>query len=274
LLPVGARVPDAELQLKPRIAQAFAGYVHATEIRNQAELKSGSNFFWIDVLPETQKAKAYAGLAKGEVQLQQRNEFLSGQEYKCPDCMVHHWVGLTFIPRAHLEDVLRVLQNYDQHASYYAPDVERSRLELRDGDHYKIFLRFHRQKVITVVLNTEHDVDYFHDSPQRAHSRSSATRIAEVENPGRPSEREKSRGEDNGFLWGMETWWRMEERDGGVYVQSEAVSLTRSIPAGLAWMVGPFVTSIPKESLTFTLEATRREVLKEIGTANARAGLN
>ena len=53
----------------------------------------------------------------------------------------------------------------------------------------------------------------------------------------------------------------MVERDGGVYVQSEVVSLTRDIPAGLAWLIGPFVTSIPKESLAFTMEATRKAVV-------------
>ena len=72
-------------------------------------------------------------------------------------------------------------------------------------------------------------------------------RIAEVENAGKSDEREKTPGEDRGFLWGMETWWRMEERDSGVYVQSEVVSLTRDIPAVLSWMIKPFVTSIRKK---------------------------
>jgi hypothetical protein len=143
---------------------------------------------------------------------------------------------------------------------YYAPDVERSKIESRAGDHFRIFLRFRRHKVITVVLNTEHDVDYFHDAPGRAHSRSSAVRIAEVENAGKSDEREKTPGDDGGYLWRMETWWRMEERDGGVYVQSEVASLTRDIPTGFGWMIGPFVTGIPKETLTFTLEATRKAV--------------
>jgi hypothetical protein len=86
-------------------------------------------------------------------------------------------------------------------------------------------------------------------------------RIAEVENAGTAEEREKAPGDDDGFMWRMETWWRVKEGDGGVYVQSEVVSLTRGIPAGLGWMIGPFISSIPKESLTFTLEATRNAVV-------------
>jgi hypothetical protein len=174
--------------------------------------------------------------------------------------MIHHWAGAVFIPRARLQDVLPVLQDYDHQAEYYSPDVERSKVESHDDDHFLVFLRFRRHKVITVVLNTQHDVRYFRDSDTREHSRSSAVHIAEVENPGKPNEREKSPGEDGGFLWRMETWWRIEERDGGVYVQSEVVSLTRDIPTGLGWLIGPFVTSIPKETLTFTLEATRKAV--------------
>jgi len=52
----------------------------------------------------------------------------------------------------------------------------------------------------------------------------------------------------------------MQEGDGGVYVQSEVASLTRDIPTGLGWMIKPFVTGIPKETLKFTLEATRKAV--------------
>jgi hypothetical protein len=167
-------------------------------------------------------------------------------------------VGAAFVPGAKLQDVLGVLQDYGQHAQYYAPDVERSKIESHDGDHFLVFLRFRRHKLITVVLNTHHDVRYFHDSQTREHSRSSAVRIAQVENAGKSDEREKTPGQDGGFLWRMETWWRMEERDGGVYVQSEVVSLTRDIPTGLGWLIGPFVTSIPRETLTFTLEATRK----------------
>jgi len=247
-----------------KISEAFARYVRAADSRNNSELQRGTNLLWVDSLPEVARKKAYADLSRGEIQLEQRTTRESGREIPCPDCMIHHWEGLVFIPEARLGDVLRVLEDYNHHAEYYAPDVVRSQIEAHDGDHFRVFLRFRRQKVITVVLNTEHEINYYRDSNVRAHSRSSATHVAEVENPGRPKEREKPREEDNGFLWGMETWWRMEEKDNGVYVQSEVVSLSRDIPAGLGWMIGPFVTTIPKESLTFTLEATRKAVLSQL----------
>src|SRR5215467_9236457 len=247
--------------LRPQTSEAFQKYASATDSRNQQELQSGQQLLWIDALPEQKRKDAYAALARGDVAIEPRHTLEGDQAIVCPGGLIHHWEGVVFIPGSRLDDVLRILQDYDHHATYYAPDVERAKLQSHDGDHFRAFLRFRRKKVITVVLNTEHDVHYVRDSPTQAHSRSSAAYIAEVANAGKSGEREKSHSDDGGYLWGMETWWRMIERDGGVYVQSEVASLTRDIPTGLGWMIGPFVTSIPKETLTFTLQATRKAVL-------------
>lgn len=251
----------APAKLRVETVAAFDHYVRLTEERNESELKRGSALLWIDSLGEAERADAYSTLKRGEVQVHQLTTLDNAKPILCPEGMIHHWVGVVFIPGAKLDDVLGVLEDYDHQSTTYSPDVERSKIESHDGDHFRVFLRFRRHKVITVVLDTEHDIHYFHDGPRRAHSRSSAVRIAEVENPGKSDEREKPLGDDGGYLWRMETWWRMEEHDGGVYVQSEAASLTRDIPTGLGWLVGPFVTSIPKETLLFTLEATRKAVL-------------
>jgi len=256
---VQAREP-ALPKMKTETQAAFDRYARLVESRNEAELKRNTSLLWIDGLPEAQRLEAYAGLKRGEVKVQKLETLENEKPIECPGGMIHHWTGVVFIPEAKVEDVLGVLEDYDRHAVYYAPDVERSKIESREGDHFLIFLRFRRHKVITVVLDTEHQVQYFHDAPGKAHSRSSAVRIAEVENAGKSDEREKAAGEDSGFMWRMETWWRMEQRDGGVYVQSEVASLTRDIPTGLGWMIKPFITGIPRESLTFTLQATRKAV--------------
>jgi hypothetical protein len=250
----------AAVDLKPGTLAAFNEYVKLTDQRNENELRRGTDLLWIDGLPEGERARSYEALRHGEVKMQKLETLENGEKIRCPGGMIHHWVGVVFVPGVKLQDVLGVLEDYNHHAQYYAPDVERSKIESHDGDHFVVFLRFRRHKVITVVLNTHHDVRYFRDSGTREHSRSSAPRIAEVESAGKSAEREKPPGADGGFLWRMETWWRMEERDGGVYVQSEVASLTRDIPMGLAWLIGPFVTSIPKETLTFTLESTRKAV--------------
>jgi hypothetical protein len=64
-------------------------------------------------------------------------------------------------------------------------------------------------------------------------------------------------------MWRLNSYWRFQQRDGGVYVQLEAISLTRDIPTGLGWLITPFITSIPKESLAFTLTRTRQVLVQK-----------
>ena len=249
--------------LRAATIRAFEAYVAATEWQNNESLSRGP-FLWVDGLPEQERKAALANLMRGEVEIERVRASQRGDRAEAPGGMIHDWEGIVFVPGARLGEVLKLLEDYDHQAVYYAPDVERSKTESHSGDHYRVFLRFRRHKIVAVVLDTEHEVTYYRDSPTRAHSRSSAIRIAQVQDPGSAEEKEKAPGEDDGYLWRMETWWRMEERDGGVYVQNEVVSLTRDIPTGLGWLIGPFVTSIPKETLSFTLQATRKAVLEKM----------
>jgi hypothetical protein len=246
--------------LRAATVQAFSRYVANVESENARTLREGP-FLWVDSLDSKERNEAIAKLRAGEVQMRRLSIKAVGRDPDVPGGMIHDWEGMVFIPGVKLDSVLQVLEDYNHHARYFTPDVERSRIENHAGDHYRVFLRFRREKMVTVILNTEHEVDYFRDSPVRAHSRSSAVRIAQVENPGEADETEKTPGEDGGYLWKMETWWRMEEKDGGVYVQNEAVTLTRDIPTGLGWLIEPFITNIPKETLEFTLQALRKAVL-------------
>ena len=252
----GAGLPE----LKEATLRSFRAYVAQAELRNQQSLQ-GEAFLWTEELSGEEQREALLKLKQSGIVVRQLTGKSSGAAPRIAGGIIHDWQGMVFIPGAKLEDVLALLQDYDHHVSYYSPDVERAKIEEQDGDHYRVFMRFRRRKVVTVVLNTQQDIHYFRDSPTRVHSRSTATRIREVADPGTPQEREKSPNSDNGFLWQMETWWRMEERDGGVYVQNEAITLTRDIPVGLGWLIEPFVTSIPKETLEFTLGATRKAVL-------------
>jgi len=246
--------------LRPNTLQAFVNYVTKTEAQNTDSLRGGP-FLCVDGLQGKDRTEVFAKLRAGEVEMRRLSVVADGGNAEVPGGMIHDWEGIVFIPGAKLDDVLKILEDYDHHAIYYAPDVTKSRIESHSGDQFRVYMQFRRHSIVTVVLNTEHDVTYYRDSPVRAHSRSSAIRIAQVDDPGGPKERERAPGEDDGFLWRMETWWRMEERDGGVYVQNEAVTLTRDIPTGLGWLIGPFITKIPKETLEFTLRATRDAVL-------------
>jgi hypothetical protein len=174
-------------------------------------------------------------------------------------------MATAFISGVTLSDVLKLSQNYDNYQNIYRPDIERSKLVARNGDDFKVHLRYHKKTLVTVVLNTESDVRYFQLSDRRAHTRSRSTRIAQVDNAGTPAERERPVGNDSGYLWRLYIYWRFEERDGGVYLQSETVALTRNIPFAFRWLVGPLVSRIPRETLRATLSATRNALLARSG---------
>ena len=215
-------------------------------------------FLWLDGLSEAQRRTILDGVRKQALHIEALTTREAGRTIDIPDGLVHHWVGVAFIPGGTVDRALALLQDYDHHAEIYTPNVARSRLIARDRDDFKVFLRFFMKRVITVVVNSEHDARFTRPGPDRAEGRIHSTRIADVENPDTPTEREKPVGRDGGYLWRLNTYWRLLERDGGVYVQCESVTLTRGIPTGFGWLISPFVSSIPRDTLTFTLDTTRR----------------
>ncbi len=246
--------------LKPETVAAFDHYVALSERRMAGEVRSGP-FLRIDGLREKDRAATLAQLKDGETVVERLETLDQGRKIEVPGGMIHHWAGTVFIPGATLAQTIASLQDYDNRHKYWAPAVERSRLIERDRDHFKMFMRLREKKIITVVLDTDYDITYTAAGPDREICRSVSTRIAQVENDGQPDEYEKPVGNDSGFLWRLNTYWRLEQRDAGTYVQLEAISLSRGIPTGLAWLIGPFVTSFPKESLEFTLSRTRQALL-------------
>jgi hypothetical protein len=262
VLVIAATAPRAQAasaagaELQNRTTQAFDRYVRLTEAR----LSGAGPFLWIDGLPDARRRPALEAVRRKELSIERLETKDNGREIDVPGGMIHHWVGTAFVPSATIDDALALLQNYNAHQRIYAPTVAASKLQSRDGDRFTFFLRFVMKKVITVVVNSEHEGIFRRPAPDRAEGWIHSTRIAEVENAGEPTEREKPIGNDGGYLWRLNTYWRLLARDGGVFIHCESVSLSRGIPVGFGWLVGPFVTSIPRESLTFTLETTRQQL--------------
>lgn len=253
---VQAAPAAAGAELQNRTIQAFDRYVRLTEAR----LNGTAPFLWIDGLPEARRREALQTVQRKELSIERLATKENGREIDVPDGLIHHWVGTAFVPGVTINDALAVLQDYNEHHRIYAPTVAASKLKSRDGDRFTFFLRFVMKKVITVTVNSDHEAVFRRPATDRAEGWIHSTRIAEVENAGTPSEREKPIGDDGGYLWRLNTYWRLLARDGGLYIHCESVSLSRGIPFGFGWVVGPFVTSIPRESLTFTLETTRKRL--------------
>jgi hypothetical protein len=234
-------------ELKPKTSEAFDRYIRQAEQR----LTTRKNFLWSD------ESAALAKRAKqGEVVV----EPVAGKAVtEVPDGLVHDWVGAVFIPGATIGKTIAFMQDYD-HKEAFRPEVVASRILTRDGNDFRVYMRLLKKKIIAVVLDSDHEIRYVPVDQTRWSSSSRTTRIVEVKDAGKPDERTLPPGTGNGFLWNLNTYWRFEERDGGAWVECEAVSLTRDVPTGLGWLIEPVVRNLPKESLENTLLVTRKSL--------------
>lgn len=233
-LAMGAARVSAEA---PAAAVAgYEGYVRGVELRLAEQHRSDLGFVaGVDAVPGMGTR-----LRGGEVVV----ERVGGEEVA--GAMVHHWRGTVFVPGATAAEVERVMRGFDAYTRVFAPEVVSARVVGGGGDALQVAMRVKQVHGITVVMDTEYDVRFGALNGRDGWSASRSTRVVPVG------------GEDYGFLWRQNTYWSWAERDGGVYVQVESVSLTRAVPRGLGWVVGPFVESVPRESVMFTLRSVER----------------
>lgn len=245
------------VQLNPQTLEAFDAYIHHAETAMQQTVHESGSFLWSDFNSErAQQVRA------GQVVAQ----FWSGREpLKVPRGLIHDWVAAAFVPESTIQEIFAVIQDYDHHKKIYKPEVLDSKLISRHDDDFQIYLRLLKKKIITVVLDTDHEVHYDLVDQTRWVCRSYTTRIAEVENAGSRDERVLQPDTGYGFLWRLFSYWRFAQRDAGVVVECRAISLTRNVPLGLGWALEPIIQKLPKESLINTLEATRQALHAQAG---------
>jgi hypothetical protein len=263
-------LPVHAAELQRQTAQAYDRYIELTAAQVTAELVQSGPYLWVERLPPEQRAPDEEQLRNGQVVIERLDTLDSGKTIPVPGGIIHHWIGTVFVPGATLGETLAFMQDYDHKTEYFKPDIVRSKILRHDGDDYFVLLRFYNKKIITTVIDTDQEIHYHVVDSTHAYSRSRTTRVQEVENAGRSDEKLAAEGHDRGFMWRMNTYWRFEEKDGGTYVECQAISLTRDIPTGLGWMVGSFVTSVPRESLTFTLTTARTALLQRAAAQPAK----
>jgi putative flippase GtrA len=248
-----ASADTLEALLQPRTIQGFARYVAAVEGRIGRELKANAPFLAIERQPPDRQAAAMTALRRGEVIVTHGDRV---SEVAIDGGMINHWRGTALVPGVSLDALLKTLREpqADQHQQ---EDVLRSRVENRGGDRQKLFLRLRRTKIVTVVYDTEYDVDYRRLAPDRALSNSVSTKIVEIENAGTPQERALPEGNDHGYMWRLNSYWRYQQVDGGVIVEVESVTLSRDLPPIIGALIRPIINSTARESITRTLASMR-----------------
>lgn len=232
---LAAQSPLGSVKIRPETAAAFDSYVAQAE----AKIKDRPR-------PSARELKVQPGGAPDPVS----------------DGMIQDCVGTMFLPGATLASVKAVLQDYANYKNFYKPEVIESREVSHSGDDYEILLRLYEKHILTVVLNANYHVEYRMPDPQHLWVTSHSTRIAEVKDPGKSYTDEFPVGNDSGYLWRLNSYWRFEAADDGVYAECEAISLSRDVPFGLGFLLKGFLEDFPKESMINTLRGTRDAITR------------
>lgn len=249
-------------QLKQVTLDAFQHYVALSESRMAGEIHGQQGFLWIDQLPPQRREAVLAQLREGQVVTEHLETRENGESIPIPWGLVHHWVAIVFIPGVNLAQTIAQQQDFDASAELYGPDIQRCKLMNVNANDFHVYYRLHRHVLmVSATFNADFDIQFFPLDVDREYSRSYSTRIAELVGAGTPDESEKPIGHDSGYLWRLNTYTRYEERDGGVYMQTEFIALSRGVPPIFAWLVNPFIKSIPQEYLTRILSATRDDLM-------------
>lgn len=260
-LPLGTASANAA-ELHPETVKAWHTCVDMTERRIRLELSSHKGFLALDFQGSAEAARERREVLAGKIPIEKIANSDDDQKHiDVPDGMIHHWRGSVFIPGVPLDFVFSRIKNPNQEDTRQ-DDVLDSRVLERAPGELKLYLKLQRSKIVTVVYNTEHLVRYESYSPDKASSSSTATKIAEVERLAGNAEQEKPEGHDKGFLWRMNSYWRYQQVPGGVIVECESMTLSRSIPAIFELMVRPIINKIARESMQRTLESMRTRMVR------------
>jgi hypothetical protein len=228
---IGVTADVSAATLQPQTVEAWNQYVAATEARIDNEIASGRGVRPTDVAPD-------------------------GKAVPVPGGLIAHWRGAVFLPGVTLDALLNALQHPNERGPH-PQDVVALRVLGRRPDHLRLAIRMTRSHLVTVTYDTEHAVDYRRDGTTRASSKSVSSRIVEIDHAGTTAERARPQGQDRGFLWRMNSYWRYEQVQGGVIVALESLTLSRAIPFGVGALVEPMIARIARESMNRTLEYVR-----------------
>ncbi len=234
-------------ELKEETLQAWDAYVEAAT--SQMRDRVHGTFLWVDEEPDRIQR-----VRNGEILVSPAGR---RNPKPVPSGLIHDWIGAAFIPHAKLQDVLTAVRDYGDYKEFYKPMVVDSKLLGPGGDCDKYSMRVVNREAVETVLDGEYQACYRRLDAKRWYSIAYTTRLQEVRSYGRPDERDLPPDQGNGYVWRLYTITRLQERDDGVYIELEAMALSRDIPVAVRWVVTPIVRKISKNSLQTSLGQTQ-----------------
>lgn len=245
-----ASVPSLALDLKPETVDRWTDYVRTIDTRTPQRLVSGRSFLASDEI-----SGQAAALRGGRIIVSPADPHVP---LAAPSGLIHHWIGAVFIPDATLNSVSSAIRDYDRYEEVYRPNVADVKLisTTETTDRYSMVL-MNRSVVSKTALDTEYITSYTRADNHRFYSITDSIRVQEIAQYGTTAQHTMPGGHGTGLVWRLHTVARYEERDGGVYLEVEALALSRDIPSALRWIVEPIVRRVSKSSLTNSLSQTQ-----------------
>jgi hypothetical protein len=236
--------------LKPETKAAWDAYLQAANAAMQVRLQPGAHFLWLDDQP----GRAEDIRAKGPYIAPVGPHIPK----KVPSGLIHDWLGVGFVPNVKIEDILRIIRDYDRYKDIYRPHVIDSISHGTDGVKDLFTMRLMNKSVIAkTALDVDCEASYFRVDDQHWYSVSNTTHIQEVDRFDTPEQRTFPEDQGTGLIWRLSSITRLEERDGGVYAELEAIALSRDIPVAFRLFVTPIVRRVSRDSLAVSLHQTK-----------------
>ncbi|MBV8866056.1 MAG: hypothetical protein JO210_11725 [Acidobacteriaceae bacterium] len=237
------------VKLSPETVAAFEAYTRQVESQLNERWNGQKKFLYIEDDPRNEQQ-----VLSGELFIKQMS---NGHPIEIKDGLIHDWLGAVYIPNTPVEKVITILEDFDRHAEIY-PAVSKSHTLQRDENNVKGYWRLQQKRgLIPVILDVEEDAHYTRLAPGKWKGQNYARSITEVDTSLFTRGRKFPLGEGHGYLWRLYGYWSLESFKSGVLAECRTLSLSRDIPQGLAWAVGPYVQKMPQDSLTSTLKETR-----------------
>jgi len=242
-------------ELSPETLQAWQQYAQSADATMQLRLRPGRKFLWIDETP-TRALILKSGRILVEPS-QGRGSIL------VPKGMIHHWIGAAFVPNAKLDDVLAVVRDYERYGEYYRPPVIGAKLIEKSIERTRYSVQTLKKVMfVTSAMEVGYESRLVRlPEGRRCYITTRSTRIQDIQNYGQPDQKALAPDHGNGYVWRLASIERYEEREGGVYLEVEAMGLSRQSPAGLRLVVKSVAAKLSRDSMVASLEQTRAAVV-------------
>jgi hypothetical protein len=232
---------------------AWSDYLRTTNLRMQRNLNLGAPFLVIDEDPGQRER-----VRQGEILI---SPALKAGPQRVQDGLIHDWIGTIFIPRVGIDRVFEIIHDYNRYKDFYKPTVIDSKLLGRTGEEYEFsMLGLRRVLFEEIAIKGQFESHCFQVDGKRRYCIAFSTRLQEIKDFGERNEHKLPVDEGHGYIWRLYSLTKFEERDDGVYIELEAIALSRDISASVRWLTKPVFERISRNSMSTILERTREAV--------------